>query len=289
MTDRPLRFAFVLLALVPALVFAQANPRLASLTIEIWPEYDRPAALVIVRGVVADDVKLPAAMTLRLPAASDGAAAVAYSTSADGNLLNLPHEQAKSGDYVTVKFQLPERFFHVEFYAPIATGDAARTFRYTWPGDLAVGRATLIVQEPATAQGLVTEPELKELSSGAAGLNYRSGDLGALAAGKAVPVTIKYTKSDARPTVDIKGLRTAQPAPPSAPAPAAPVAASSNLPPWVLPMTAFVALGLVSALLVVLMWRRRQAPGSSAYCRKCGAPLRQGDKFCGKCGAKAAG
>ena len=53
---------FLALALLqPALVHAQAaataNPRLASLGIEIWPEYDRPAALVILRGTLAEDVK----------------------------------------------------------------------------------------------------------------------------------------------------------------------------------------------------------------------------------------
>ena len=292
MTHRPaaLRLAFALLAFLPALAFAQASPRVASLTIEIWPEYDRPDALVILRGVLADDVKLPASVSLRIPAASDGPAAVAYATSADGNLLNLQHEQAKSGDHVTLKFELPERFFHVEFYEPIATADGARTFRYTWPGDLAVGRATLTVQEPAAAQGIVTQPELKELSTGAGGLGYRSGDLGALAAGKPVPIAIKYTKSDARPSVDIKGLRTAQAAPAAAaPASAAPAAATTvgtSLPAWVLPMAAFGGLGVVAALLVFFLWRRQGAPGSAVFCTKCGAPLPAGSNFCGKCGAK---
>lgn len=292
MTNRPavLRFAFALLAFLPALAFAQASPRAASLTIEIWPEYDRPDALVILRGVLAEDVKLPAAMSLRIPAASDGPAAVAYATSADGNLLNLQHEREKTGDFVTLKFQLPERFFHVEFYEPMTSADGARTFRYTWPGDFAVGRATLTVQEPAAAQAIVTQPELKEMSTGAGGLGYRSGDLGALAAGKAVPISVKYTKSDARPSVDIRGLRTAQPASPGAAPPgAAPAVATTgttSLPSWVLPMAAFGALGVLAALLVFFLWRRQGAPGSTAYCTKCGAPLPAGSKFCGKCGAK---
>ena len=45
--------------LLPAFAFAQggaptANPRLASLGIEVWPEYDRPAALVILKGTLAE-------------------------------------------------------------------------------------------------------------------------------------------------------------------------------------------------------------------------------------------
>lgn len=284
------RFLFVLvvLAAVPSVALAQAGgtPRLASLVIEIWPEYDRPAALVILSGVLAEDVKLPAPVTLRLPAAP---AAVAYAMSADGNLLNLAHEQAKAGDHVAVKFQTPGRFFHVEFYDTMGTTDPARTYRYTWPGDSAVERATVIVQEPASAQNVATEPDLKERSAGAGGLSYRTGDLGALAAGKPLPITVKYTKADARPSVDIKGLRTAQAAPPPAapPAPAA-VSPAGGLPEWALPMAMLALLGLVAAALVAFLWRRRAAAPAAAYCTKCGGPLRAGDGFCGKCGAKVA-
>lgn len=286
------RFARALFACIALLAasaaFAQSAPRLASLVIEIWPEYDRPAALVILSGVLAEGVALPATVTLRLPVAPT---AVAYATSANGDLLNLAHEQAKSGDYVLVKFQTPERFFHVEFYEPMGTGDPARTFRYTWPGDSAVGRATVIVQEPATAQNVATEPELKERSTGAGGLTHRLGDLGALAAGKPLAVTVKYTKADARPSVDIKGLRTAQTAPAAAPPSAAaqaphPAPPSSGLPAWALPMAMFGGFAIVAALLVAFLWRRRAATPSGAYCTKCGAPLRAGDNFCGKCGAK---
>ena len=287
------RFLFLLALLAPAFAWAQAAPRLASLTVEIWPEYDRPAALVILRGVLAEGVKLPAAISIRLPAASEGAAAVAYSSSADGNLLNLKNEQTKSGDYVTVKFDLPERFFHVEFYAPVQTSERARSFTYTWPGDLAVDRATVVVQEPAAAEGIVVEPNLAEKSTGGEGMTYRFGDLGALPAGKALPITIKYTKADARPSVDIKGIRTAQAGPASAAsAPAAPAASGANLPEWVVPAVAFAALSIVGVLLVLFMWRRRVAAPAAAqtagFCTKCGAALAAGANFCGKCGTKIA-
>ena len=284
-----LRWALALVLLSAAsFACAQANPRLASVSIEIWPEFDRPAALVIVRGAIAEGVKLPAQLSLRLPASSGGPAAVAYSASADGNLLNLRYEHAPSGAYTIVKFEAPERFFHVEFYDPMTTGDPARTFRYAWAGDFAADRATVVVQEPASAQGLVTDPELKELSSGAAGLNYRMGDIGSLASGKAVPITIKYTKSDARSSVDIKGIRTAQAAAPASPA-VQPSSASdaAHLPMWALPMAALVTLAATGVLLLALV-RRRQVGRSAAYCTKCGAPLAPGNDYCGKCGAKVA-
>ena len=294
-------FALTML-LLPALVLAQAggapkgNPRLASLNIEIWPEYDRPAALVILRGALAEGVKLPAAVTLRLPAASGGPAAVAYSVTADGNLLNLKHERATAGEFVMVKFETPERFFHVEFYEPIATNVPARTFRYVWPGDSAVERVTVIVQEPASATEISVEPKLDGSSKGQDGLQYRVAELGALEAGKSLPITLRYTKAGTRPTAEnLRPKASELPAPaiaaPSAnlPAPAA-VAASGGLPDWALPLAAFAIFGLLGAVLILWFWRRqsRSAMATGVNCAKCGAAQAAGNRFCAKCGAKMA-
>src|SRR3990170_9127773 len=69
---------------------AKGNPRLASLQIEIWPEFDRPAAaLVILKGEIAANVPLPAAVSLRIAASSGGPSAVAYAAGLNSNLLNL--------------------------------------------------------------------------------------------------------------------------------------------------------------------------------------------------------
>jgi hypothetical protein len=298
-----LRILALALLLLPAFAFAQggapkANPRLASLAIEVWPEYDRPAALVILKGALAESVKLPATVTLRLPAASGGAAAVAYSDTADGNLLNLKHEFAKAGEYVALKFDAPTRYFHIEFYEPIATTAPARSFRYVWPGDFAVERATAIVQEPATAIDIVVEPNLDRPSTGQDGLRYRAADLGALEAGKPLPIAVRYTKADARPSAEIlnpgrtaaAALVPAQTPPAVAVVPAA-AAGAGGLPDWAFPLAGFVLLGVLGGALILWQWRRSArataAPAGRA-CTKCGAPLVAGQRFCGSCGAKVA-
>jgi hypothetical protein len=299
-----LALALALALLQPAPVHAQAaataNPRLASLGIEIWPEYDRPAALVILRGTLAEDAKLPAAVTLRLPGTSGGAAAVAYSTTADGSLLNMKHERATTGEFVTVKFETPTRFFHVEFYEPIPTTSAARSYRYVWQGDLAAARIMLVVQEPATATDMAVEPNLDRTQTGQEGLRYRTGELPAQEPGKPLAIAVRYTKTDARPTAEILKPTTSASAAAAAPAnPAAsasPAAAPAALPGadrggwpvWAAPLAAFVLLGLLGAAFVLWRWSResRGEPPTQRVCAKCGAAQAPGNKFCGNCGTK---
>ena len=50
-------------------VGAQNDITFAGLEIDLWPEYDRPDMLVIYRITLDNSVKLPAQLTLRIPAA----------------------------------------------------------------------------------------------------------------------------------------------------------------------------------------------------------------------------
>jgi len=287
--------------LLPALALAQGaaprdNPRLASLGIEIWPEYDRPAALVILKAALAEGVKLPAAVTLRLPLASGGPSAVAFSAAAGGNLLNLNHKRADEGGFVTLRFEVPERFFHIEFYEPIATTLPARSYRYAWPGDFTVDRVTLVVQEPASANAISVEPNLDLASTGPDGLRYRAAELGALESGKPLPIMVRYTKLDLRTSAEIVKPKTGDSVlslapPPAASAPAPPAAASGGgLPGWALALAGIVMLALVGGVFF-LWWQRRESPAAappSRTCAKCGAIQPLDNRFCGKCGKRLA-
>lgn len=294
---RRLTWAGRLLALAllaaPALAQAQAgNPRLASLAIELWPEYDRAGAvLVILKAELAPEVRLPAQVQLRLPASSGGPAAVAYSSAADGNLLNLKYERSATGDAIALKIELPGRFLHIEFYDPVATVLPARSYRYVSPGDFAADRVTLVVQEPATSSSLEAEPKLEPGSTGRDGLRYHAAELGEREAGKALPVTVRYTKLDLRPSAEIMKLATNL-APASAPAPVARTPAPAGAPFPVLVIVLLVIAVLAIAGSVTFLWWKRRAPGTPALphgaCTRCGAARRPEDRFCAKCGAKLA-
>lgn len=268
----------------PAGAAAAKNARLESMQIEIWPEYDRPAALVILKGELAADVGLPAAVSLRIPASSGGPSAVAYATAKKAGLLNLNYERADAADFITLRFTVPARFFHVEFYDRLVTGNSARSYKYLWPGDLPVNWLDVVIQEPAGASAVSVLPELVEKATGSDGLLYRSAQLGLFKQGTPLPIAIQYTKTDPRTSVEILKPGTSAP-PPEALKPAGAKDAS----PVYFAMGG-VALLAVAATLVYVFWLRRRRPvrpaQNAGYCSKCRNEVVAGDRFCSKCGAQ---
>lgn len=285
------RILMVVLAimLLPALAAGQSsrdapkgNPRLANLHIEIWPEYDRPAALVILKGELAANVAMPAAVSLRIAASSGGPTAVASSTGPDTGLFNVKYELKNTDEFITLSFEVPQRLFHVEFYEPLVTGTPERSYTYVWPGDLAADRLSVVLQEPAKALNLSVQPDLGVTATGQDGLRYRSAELGALEAGKQLPIKIRYTKTDSRTSAQILQPATSSSSP-------APATGSSDKFRWALILA--IAAALVSATGAAFLWwqGRRKASGAqqsnAGFCSKCGAQPASGDRFCSKCGA----
>jgi ribosomal protein S27AE len=257
-----------------------ANPPLAALQIEIWPEYDRPGALVIYKGELAQSVRLPAEVALRIPATSGGPAAVAYATEESGKLLNLAHQVETAGNFIVVHIRPPQRFFHMEFYDRMATDKPQREYRYAWPGDMAVEKVSVLVKEPAGSSNLAVQPKLDLTGQSPDGLTHRATQLGALKAGEQLPIEIRYTKTDPRPSTEIVAApvvaATAQPEAPQQPI-------------WPLVLVAGGAVVLIGALTVLFWRRRRVAPtavaSSKHFCPKCGRATKAGDRFCPNCGA----
>lgn len=284
--------AIVVFAILPVLALAaapsrsaaaQGNPRFASMQIDIWPEYDRQAALVILKGELPADIALPAAVSLRIPASSGGPSAVAFSSSADTGLFNLAYDRTDGDGFITLRFSTPQRFIHVEFYDPLVTDKPERSYTYVWPGDLAVEQLRARLQEPAAASDLSVQPDLGAGIEGPDGLLYRTAELGMREAGKQLPIEVRYLKRNSRTSVEILGR--------SAPAanPPAPPHSGQGVPAWVAGLAAAIGLS-VAAIVGVLSWRRREKavglpPGGAGFCPQCGNRLASGDRFCSNCGA----
>jgi hypothetical protein len=277
--------AALLVALLPGAATAAApaaNLALSSLQVEIWPEYDRPQALVILKGELAPEAKLPAELALRIPAAAGGPSAAAYAD-ASGNLINLQYQLENAGAFMRVRLTTPQRAFHLEFYDPLASKQPAREYRYDWPGDLKVERLGVLVKQPATASEFSVTPALAQTGTGPDGLAYRAGDFGPLKAGEKLAIAVRYTKTDARLTSEI--LREG----PASAAPPAP-ARRDTLSLWL------VGIGLAGLLaagggFLFLRARERKAlaqaapPAKAGACPSCGKKAAPGSRFCASCGA----
>jgi len=289
-----LLMAFLALTLLPA--YAAGAPlrsqRLESMQIEVWPEFDRPAALVILRGALPADAKLPADMTLRIAASTGGPSAMAYSAAPGGNLLNLEHERIDAKDFITLRFKVPERYFHVEFYDPLATGAAERSYTYVWPGDLSVDRLSVVAQEPAASSNFSVQPNLGNTATGPDGLVYHSAELGAYEAGKTLPIKLSYKKTDTRTSAEILQPKAPDPTP-AATAAATPAPRSGSSDEVTRGVLVFIlAVSLLVGIGTAVLWWRGRASGAAARvggagaCTKCGTPREAEDRFCSNCGAR---
>ncbi|MGP1680083.1 MAG: zinc-ribbon domain-containing protein [Burkholderiales bacterium] len=275
-------FAPAFAAAPPARAVPKGNPHLASLQIEIWPEFDRPAtALVILKGEIAAGVRLPAAVNLRIAARSGGPTAVAYSDESGGNLFNLKYDREDADDFITLKFNAPDRFFHIEYYDPLSARTPGRSYTYLWNGDLATERLRVALQEPAAASDISVQPPLADTAVDPDGLRYRSAELGAFQAGEQLGVQVGYTKADPRTTIAIL-----KPEAPLASPAATAGRSKKELALWLVAIVAVLVAGGIGA---TAWWYRRKPvaeaqSSGAAFCTKCGSPLALGDRFCSKCG-----
>jgi hypothetical protein len=314
------RWTSILLATLIALtwvgrtnsVHAQASGlALASLQIDIWPEYDKPSVLVLLSGTLQPGTKLPADVTVRIPAASGRPSAVAIN-SLTNQLVNAPYTPTVSGDQILVTFHTDSLDFRVEYYdsAMTVTGQA-RDFVLRWTSDYPVNSATLRVQEPVGAAHLAGEPPVTLAGTGDLGLNYYTAALGALNAGQTVNFHLTYSRTTTALSTALLAQSTPQVAV-AAPAQSAPAGTTASVN-WY-----FVAAGILAGLLVLGAggyWyfklrpaaeddvrpsrRRARSPAREArsataaekdstepagFCTRCGRPLQEGDLFCRRCG-----
>ena len=269
------------------------NPPLARLEIDVWPEFDRESAvLVILRAEVAAEATLPAEVSVRIPASSGGPAAVAEAAGPDSQLLSVPYGPADVQiDFMTVTFEITQRFFHLEFYDPISTGSPERAYEYLWPGDFSVGVLAVQLQEPATSSEVTVTPDLGAPVSQPDGLNYRDADLGALEAGKPFALEVRYQKADARTTAEIMGFEQS-PAPSESDDGSSWTSAKVLIPAGIIAAAVMVGAGaylvtrerLGAATASASGGQRRRAGAVGRFCRQCSAALEPGDKFCAACG-----
>ena len=283
---------FIFLLMPMATCFAQ-NPvyGIDSLDIEIWPDYDKTSVLVLLTGTLPGDTRFPASVTLPLPEAAQ-LNAVARIDSKDGNMKD---DIISSTDPPgTLTFTTPDLRFRVEYYLPYTANKNQRSFDYTWLAAISVNNFQLRVQRPTTASTLNTEPATANVLRSGDGFDYHIFPARALPAGQPFPLHVDYKMTTAQlsapslPSLNTSRQTSALPATPS-------TGSGIN---W-----ALAAIGTGGLIIVVaLIWQiasRRPAPkihkpvdtgvekqSRAKFCRNCGEPIGEGDRFCSGCGSE---
>ena len=283
---------FLLLLVQPAAAQTEVT-ELDQLVVELWPDYDRPAMLVLLTGTLPASATLPATVFVPLPADAD-LFAIARFTDDDVLISDVESSAADGGLTLTT----PGRTFRVEYYVPYSREGNTTSYRFEWVSDLDVGAASAVVQQPiaATEFTIVPAPEGNAADRGD-GLAYHQIAARPLAAGERFTVEVTY--------VVASPLLSAPPA--STPAATATTAPSGGgfldgLSPWWL-----LAIPLAAALLGAAWYLGRQAgsgrrrkprparaakanaaqnSAAAGFCHHCGQPAQPGDVFCRQCGTR---
>ena len=284
-------FLIVLFALIfPATGHTQGKiAAIDSLTVELWPDYDRASVLVLLTGALPADTRLPATVTLPIPETAQ-VNAVARIDSSDGKMKDdISYNPVPDG----ISFITPDVRFRLEYYLPYTMNNNQRTFSFSWIASISVNKFKLKVQRPFFASQLATEPVSINVFSGEDGLTYYTFPEQVVPAGQSFSVRVDYTMSTDQLSVEHLAQAGTGVQEPGLPPPAK-TGTDVN---W--PLLAVVAGGLI--IVMVFVWKiairraetKRPKPRNttakkesySKFCSNCDNPVDTDDKFCGKCGA----
>ena len=227
--------ALMSFVLVSSAATAETEPRLASLDVGLWPEYDRPAVLVILRGRLVPNTTLPATVHLPMPVEAGNPHAVAKRT-ADGRLLLASHTVNVTGKSAIVNVMTDEPEIRLEYYVDLARTDPQRRYVFTWPGGIDIEQVTYEVLQPTGAEGLsVKPPPGRERVDD--GLTHYFGDLGPKGPNESFSIAVTYTKTTPLLTavaLQQQGAPVGQDPGGMSPPPAATPSGSDGVPTWLL-------------------------------------------------------
>ena len=279
------------LLIVPFSANAQGGVALDTLTVQLWPEFDQPAMLVIYDFTFAEGASLPINFNLRIPV---DATLIAVAYAPTGSLLNVPYQDPFEEDgwqVVTITIDTPA-VYHIEYYAPLTRSDSQREYLFLWPGDYAVGTFNVSVKIPVDTTDFTTDPQMKNSAAGdsePANLEWGTTNL---EAGKQLPIRLTYTKTSDRLSVSDQPLETGV----VDESTEGRISLSNYLP---------YILGGMGILLILAgglyFWqtskgktgtrirhraRDEESDGGDIYCHQCGKRAQSGDRFCRTCGTR---
>jgi hypothetical protein len=292
---------FILAIVLPNAVYAQDQPQLATVQVRIWPEYDRPAALVIYDLTLPAGTSLPTTVVMKIPVSAGEPYAVA-SRQSDGSLVNVPYDPlVTNGEWSEVSFTATTPEARLEYYDPAITVDGAlHSYEYRWAGNYAVESFQIEVQQPLGTTDFSSSPSLGNGTTGTDGMVYYRSDIGSLPYGQDLQIQLQYQKPASGLSADSLPIE-----------PAAPIDENSSATRVLfdyLPQLLFLVGLVLLAGGAYWYWvsgrkhpkreerRRRkvktQAPQAvptgdeAVHCHQCGKRANPGDLFCRTCGTQ---
>jgi hypothetical protein len=290
--------------------YAQSDPTLTRLSIQIWPEFDRPETLIIYQAELASDVNLPTTLVFQLPSGIETMNAVAVADET-GNLVNHPYEltTVESQNRLTLTVEQPA--FQFEYYDPtvlVKDGDQ-RQLTFSAVTDYAVDNLLIEVQQQFGADSMELIPAPTGTTQGRDELTYHSIVQSGQPAGASLNVVGSYQKPFDTLTMNA--------APGTGNTPNLdPISAPTQTAPQPGMTIGYILVGLGALILLFsgTMWvvnRRKQQPvtagryqpasrkkartkstsahiatESSQFCHKCGAAFKDQAAFCHNCGTR---
>ncbi|MGQ9681470.1 MAG: zinc ribbon domain-containing protein [Anaerolineae bacterium] len=286
--------------------------RLASLTISIWLEYDRPGVLFIYRGVLPRNTPLPARLIFRLPRQPTLTAVV----DEGGQLRYVEPHLSQEGAACIVAYATSSAEFQLEYYDDsLQRRGAERELYYTYRSEYAVEQLALEVKEAFGVTRFDLEPPPDVDSQSSEGLLLHRRLIGPVARGEELHWRISYTKSDPRLVAEALGLPAAAPVSVETRTAGVAVKTANDRATWaamaLVGLIAMGGLGLVARANTVSSLkkpapRRRTSAAKptrakvvseppapevrqARFCHRCGTTMRKGDSYCRKCGTRRRG
>ncbi len=176
-----------------------ADLRIARLQLSIWPEYDDPRVLLIIRGELAPGAVFPTQVTLPVP--KDAELIGAGMISELGELLLHPHRVIPGDASDTLEITLPSPHFFAELYHdPFEISGDAKRFSYTFTAPYPITQFDVDIQKPYTASEFVTEPPAMAQETEGRDTTYHRFAYRDVAAGQPTAFTVSYVKTDPQPS-----------------------------------------------------------------------------------------
>jgi len=299
-------YCLALLALAAGPAAQQAPVGLQHLEVALWPEFDRPAVLVIYRFQLSASTPLPARVALPIPAGAGEPHALAY-VAPDGQLLNIEDRSFQTQEGCsTVQFSTLGLQGQLEYYADLVRSGDQRSFQFDWPGGISLESFGYEVQRPPTAVDFAVVPAPSDQSPGPNGLTHLFGTLQPTGPEWTARIELSYQKADELLSADSLPAPEQQPALGQPGPPAGGLDLQTALP-WALGGLGVVLLG---AGVFWYLRLSRPAPAranqerrparqgrevgaeieaSPIYCHSCGTRAGASDVFCRRCGTKLRG